>query len=130
MVLLRDQDVEGRETDKMITIAERYYRHLYRSKRNPPQGSVENLSKKLSNVNSEDMPKISNEVIERVIRKLRIIKLKSRRDIGRTAEGRRRRIMDYLRIMLNKCLAEGKISQRWTNAKTILIYKKGDPKFE
>ncbi|XP_044756612.1 uncharacterized protein LOC123315083 [Coccinella septempunctata] len=67
IILLKNQGTEIRNKNELVKITEEYYEKLY-SSRNPPSiATTENLKRVITNVNSEEMPDITVDEIDRAI---------------------------------------------------------------
>lgn len=102
---------------------ESFYTRLYTSIRPDPRTA----KTVICNVGSEDVPEISGQEIQAALKQM-----KNRKSPGEdrvTSEMMKiggAVVEKSLRILLNKCLREGKIPNEWQNAEVILLFKKGD----
>ncbi|XP_072395071.1 uncharacterized protein [Diabrotica undecimpunctata] len=106
------QDVIEKNRTQISKITREYYSDLYSSKNSPPDTTQQS---KIMNVNSEILPPITGEEIEKAIRDMK--RNKARGDdeilIEMLKEGGEK-IKDYLKILFNKCLFEGQIRKSGT----------------
>lgn len=100
-----------------------FYEKLYKSTIPNPRS----YSKHILNIGSEDLPEIIPSEI-----KVALKQMKNRKAPGEdkiTAEMLKMggsKLEETIRLLLNKCLLEGKIPKLWKNAEVILLHKKGD----
>lgn len=102
---------------------QQFYEKLYTSTIPNPYGPP----KHILNVGSEEMPDISLQEIEYALQKMKNGKSPGEDQI--TSEMLKmggKVLREAVRILLNKCLMEGRIPESWNNAEIVLIHKKGD----
>ncbi|XP_072389392.1 uncharacterized protein [Diabrotica undecimpunctata] len=108
------QGVIKKSKTQISKITREYYSDLYSSKNSPPDTTQQNLKKKIINVNSEILPSITGDEIEKAIRDMKRNKAPEDDEIliEMLKEGEEK-IKEYLKILFNKCLFEGQIPQEW-----------------
>lgn len=109
---------------------ELFYTDLYESKilNEAVKEENENTNNKIVNVNSEEMPEIDIEELEKAL-----LQMKNGRAAGEDSilpemlKESDRKTKEELVKLFNTCLTQECIPDDWGNAVVILIYKKGDP---
>lgn len=115
-------------TDKsqILKVVEEFYEDLYKSK---AENDTEDKERKrvVINVNSEEIPSISREEIERALKETKHGKAAGDDDIVvEMLKDGGEVIIEKLIKLFNLCLEKEDIPGAWANAIVVLIYKKGD----
>lgn len=124
--IMKIKDKQGNlVTNKKEIVKEiqKFYEKLYTTVIPNPIGP----SKNILNVGSEDMLEITPSEIKYALQQMKNGKSPGEDQI--TSEMLKmggETLIEAVKILINKCLMEGRIPEPWKNAEIILLYKKGD----
>lgn len=112
------------EKQQLLQVVEGYYRDLYRSRNPKPQIPV---TRKITNVGSEDVPEITEAEIQFALSKMHNGKAPGEDDIiVEMVKMGGDPVIQFLKEIFNRCLEEGRIPEKWESATVILLFKKGN----
>lgn len=104
-----------------------FYENLYKS-RNTNRDEFNIVQRhRVLNANSEDIPKISTEEIKAALKQMK--NKRAPGEDGVTIDMIKMggdKLLDIVKLLLDKCIEEGKVPDTWNNAEVILLHKKGD----
>lgn len=130
------KDGTGEETTdrkRLLTIVENFYKELYKSPTTNTNNSTTQARQtggknpRIINVGSEDMPHITTEEVRNSLKEMKGGKSPGEDQIVIEAvKSGGEQIIIKITALLNLCLEKGMVPERWNNAVTILIHKKGD----
>ncbi|KAL0810833.1 hypothetical protein ABMA28_010143 [Loxostege sticticalis] len=105
-------------------IVVKYYQQLYKSTETEPDTMV---SKRVTNVGSEDVPEITDSEIETALSRMKNGKAAGSDNVlVEMVKAGGESVIKTLNTLFNKCLEEGKIPEEWQCANVILLFKKGN----
>ena len=122
--LKNKQNVEVSSAEEIAKVVEEFYTELYTSyvSQLAPRTQINVI-----NAGSEEIPEISTEEIRAALKKMKNGKCPGEDRI--TAEMLKHggnALEKALQILLNKCLHESKIPEKWYNSEVVILFKKGD----
>lgn len=112
------------DQNQILQRTEQFYEQLYDTKINP---TTIFQDRKITNVNSEEIPDIEMFEIEKALKQIK--NEKSAGEDGILPEMLKAggdQLMKQLKNLFNQCLQEEKIPANWHNAVVVLLHKKGD----
>uniref|UniRef100_A0A6G5A9S4 Putative endonuclease-reverse transcriptase n=1 Tax=Rhipicephalus microplus TaxID=6941 RepID=A0A6G5A9S4_RHIMP len=124
MYALRDK--EGKITtnmDRIVKIAEEFYRDLYSSRDNHDLNTIRTSS------NPDDTPPVMIEEVRKALESMQRGKAAGEDQVtSDLLKDGGQIVLEKLATLFTRCLLTGRVPESWKNANIILIHKKGDDK--
>jgi len=125
---LRDRaGVIQTDQNKILDIAQEFYKDLFRSIRPKPPAEATQAKPVIMNVGSEEMPDITIDEVQASLNEMKNKKAPGEDNIPIEAikEGGPV-LLEMVTVLFNKCLEQERVPEAWENAVITLLHKKGD----